>query len=350
MTMRALLAALRRDWLCPAPVAGRHAGGAACVARWLIVLSAVWYLLVRPWIPPAAVCGRPVIRARRAFSDEPLPPVHVFYRISDGVQIDPYGRKNVKTRPEYYSKRLCLEMLLDAFHGAASTTVIADNVTDATMRWLTEMVPRKAIERSSYGNGGHVFLHTVRLATQRLRTQPDAVIYLVEDDYFHVPRAAAMVEGLAFGEYATGHDHPDKYISWYSWGRGGQNPGILSDGEDTTVFASKTGHWKRTGSTTMTFMTTVGTAARDYPLYEKYCSGRYPHDFKLFSDLAARGAHVVSAIPALSAHTVELPPVVDWAAAAANIQRRRGDGELRGLARGAAAAEGGGSSSSDDIQ
>lgn len=307
---------LRRDW---GPTGGRQWGGnvPVCTVFFVLVflsIIATW-VFTRPEEPPyRSNAYMPVHKRDHSSTPSPL---HIYYRLSDGLQRDMYGRANSKTKPAYFNKQLCLAQLLQAFKGVP-ITVIADRVSNATLSWVHAMAPSAEVLLTDIGNGGNVFLYAVRLAVERAKHPRDR-LYFVEDDYFHTTGAMAIAEGLAFGDYASGHDHPDKYLAW---DRGGQNPFILSDGEDTVLFVSKLSHWKLTGSTTMTFMTTAMVAKRDYEVYEKYCSNGYPYDFRMFTDLFNLGRRVVSSVPAMAAHVVELPPLIDWAKVAADTRLR----------------------------
>jgi hypothetical protein len=166
----------------------------------------------------------------------------------------------------------------------------------------------------AYGSGALSFLFAVRHALAHV-PGPDAAIYLAEDDFLHLPRARAVLpEGLALADYVTGYDHGDKYVERRA---GGPNPYVKRGGEVATVMLSRSSHWKSTGSTTMTFLTTLSVLARDNDTYYAYCKTGYPYDFEMFTFFASHGIHLVTTLPGVSSHAGWETPLVDWQAAAA---------------------------------
>lgn len=167
---------------------------------------------------------------------------------------------------------------------------------------------------TAYGSGALSFLFAVRHALAHV-PGPDAAVYLAEDDFLHLPRARAVLpEGLALADYVTGYDHGDKYVERRA---GGPNPYVRRGGEVANVMLTRSSHWKSTGSTTMTFLTTLSVLARDNDTYYAYCKTGYPYDFEMFTFFASHGTHLVTTLPGVSSHAGWETPLVDWQAAAA---------------------------------
>lgn len=278
-----------------------------------------------------------------------------------------------KTKPEYITKLACFVDTLRALELRASAAVrptllylIADKCTDELFVRLSlalrTMAPRSdflaIVERTDFGNGAASFRHGVERVLGDARIDPDALVYMLEDDYLHARRDVleALAEGLTIGDYATGYDHPDKYgaNAYFVDGHGpsaasaalrevpaealvartrlaklgAANPFVEKTRADratgsergTSVWLSRAGHWKRTNSTTMTFATRLRTLREDYPLMAPFVAGTHPHDFHLWLTLAHVNRRLlVSAVPAFSTHgeTEFLSPCVDWAKVAA---------------------------------
>lgn len=218
---------------------------------------------------------------------------------------------------ESATKRYCLENCILEF-GKENIILFADNCGEKT----TEMITNLGLnfQQISLGNAmswRHVALFAIN------NFKPETLIYLLEDDYLHKPGSARVLEeGLTIGDYATLYDHPDKYLSY---DKGGPNPYISNQSEDTRVWLSKSCHWKQTNSTTMTFATQVKTLEQDWPIWLEFTSKGFPNDFGAFQMLQGLGNWenqlfgkervLVSSIPGYSTHAESawLSPHTDWA-------------------------------------
>ena len=231
--------------------------------------------------------------------------MQVFYRFSDGGQSSPNGSSQNKLRPDGFDKRLLLIKFLETPSTISfEVTLFADNVSDETYQFLTNYKDRNdrlvKLIRLNNKSGAYTFLNAAHYA---FNSQNSQNIYFVEDDYQHWGDwVAILAEGLAVADYVTLYDHPDKYII-------GHNPlvktqGVKSaTGEETSVFLSKSCHWKLTNSTTMTFATTLDRLREDYAIYVKHCKTGYPFDYDMFRELITqKGRTLISSIPAYSTH------------------------------------------------
>jgi hypothetical protein len=191
--------------------------------------------------------------------------------------------------------------------------VVADNVSEDSYMFLKNATGESNIIRTQLKSGALSFLRAVEIALSTF-SDPNQIVYLCEDDYIHVNGCARVLQD-AFNvdgvHYATGYDHPDKYIHPHHGG----NPYVQHNGEICKVCVGKLSHWKTTNSTTMTFACKLQTLKEDYDLYHKYCHTGYPHDFEMFLDLCRnRNRVLVSSIPSVSTHceSAVLAPLIDW--------------------------------------
>lgn len=242
-----------------------------------------------------------------------MPQLQVIYRFSDGGQHDPSGNIQRKGRPSYFDKRTLFSKCLTEF-GKNNVFVIADNVSEESYNFLKmEMGDGSRIERTNLKSGALSFLHAVDLVISRIN-DPEQIVYFCEDDYIHkegCSKALADAFNVDGVHYATGYDHPDKYLHPNSGG----NPYVQHNGEVSKICVGKLSHWKTTNSTTMTFACKVKTVCEDYDVYRKYCHTGYPHDFEMFLDLCRNRKRIlVSSIPAQSTHCElgVLAPLVNW--------------------------------------
>ena len=232
--------------------------------------------------------------------------VKVFYRLSD------HGYNKVK--PDYIDNKKCLDNFLRNFMEFKNTdkcfsddiTIIADNVSDDTYDWLLKK--NLKIERTNLGSGAQSFNYVLNKVLDFNRNY---VVYLIEDDYLHLKNARKiLLEGIKIADYVSLYDHPDKYID----GNKGGNPYVENGGEVTQVFKSDSCHWKLTNSTTMTFASTVDVIKRDKEILQKWTTGTYPEDFKMFIELRENDRSLITPLPGYSTHgeTQWLSPFTDW--------------------------------------
>lgn len=232
----------------------------------------------------------------------------VIYRISDG--------SHKKNKLAHATKAYCLGNALRTF-ADAEFHVFADNCGFETLQCIERLGLRP--QRTSLGNTAG-FRHALKYALERF--DDDDLVYLLEDDYLHLPAAAqAIVEGLQIADYVSLYDHPDKYVNYSS---GGPNPLIRHGGERTRVLRTPITHWKLTNSTTMTFATHVNILREDRTVWMRYTGKSVPRDYAAFRELLwgirwksaflRRGRLLVSPIPALATHCelAYLAPQVDW--------------------------------------
>ena len=252
--------------------------------------------------------------------------LHVIYRISD--------KGNPKPKLANAGKGDCLINAVEVF-GAENFHVIADNCTTATLNVLNST--GLDVEITANGNAG-----TCRYIFDTVidRYDPEDFLYLLEDDYLHLPGSrVALLEGLSIADYVTLYDHPDMY---HPDGKG-PNPFVHDDKPRSSIFLTAHTHWRSTVSTTMTFAAKVSTLTEDRELWKKFFAGKIPADFGAFVALTGqddlteakrfvkilpqlskavvsnyllerRKRLLISPIPSFATHaeTNFLAPLIDW--------------------------------------
>ena len=102
----------------------------------------------------------------------------VYYRFSDGG----YN----KLKPDYVTKKNCLLNFLKHFHLVdVEITIIADKVSEETVKWLEEDITSLVginYIRTNFGYGSQAYIKVLEMATG---LHDNEEIYFVEDDYIH---------------------------------------------------------------------------------------------------------------------------------------------------------------------
>jgi hypothetical protein len=217
----------------------------------------------------------------------------IFYRIS--------SESHPKEKLPGATKTRCLQNFMNVFGN--QLVVIADNCHEDLLQHLESLgLP---LFQTNLGNSGS-FRHALNLATQ---LDPEQMVYFVEDDYLHLPLAKRLLpEALPYADYVTVYDHPDKY-----------GP-IYDGGEMSKVFRTRSGHWRFTSSTTMTFAAQVKTLREDFMDWMVGSEGDQPDDFGTFTRLGeGKGRTVAVSVPGASCHTdltysgdIGVNTVEDW--------------------------------------
>jgi len=137
-----------------------------------------------------------------------------------------------------------------------------------------------------------------------LNLHPEAIVYIVEDDYLHRPGwIPVLLEGFKISnvDYVTLYDHKDKYFLY---------PELKSH-----VFATRSCHWRTTPSTTNTFATRYKTLMRDLLVHQQFSKGRsVTADHQKYCQLHSQGAILISCLPAWSTHAEPMfaSPCIQW--------------------------------------
>ena len=228
--------------------------------------------------------------------------IKVFLRQWNGA---PTRVKHQQTRPDWFSYEKCYRSIKSADN--IDVTILLDGtIKDHHFEFDKE---DKVIEFT--GGSDWASFNRCLDAIESADLENTDVVYLVEDDYLHLKDARKiLLEGIKMADYVSLYDHPDKYINAHQGG----NPYIENGGEVTQVFKSDSCHWKLTNSTTMTFASTDDVIKRDKEILQKWTSGTYPEDFKMFIELRENDRSLITPLPGYSTHgeTQWLSPFTDW--------------------------------------
>ena len=229
-------------------------------------------------------------------------PIHVFYRLSSK---DATVSKN---KLPFASKKYCLDNFISVF-GKENIHIQADNCSEEVINELVES--KINFKKTNYSSSPESF---IMLLEEVKKLEDNDIIYIVEDDYLHLPNAKKVLfEGLLTGaHYVTGYDHPDKYINADKGG----NPYVESGGEVTRLLLTASSHWKMTNSTCLTFVTTAKQIKEDFDVWKKN-TFEVPSlgSFYAFITLREEKEKVlISAVPGISTHTetLWLSPLKNW--------------------------------------
>lgn len=195
--------------------------------------------------------------------------LHVIYRISDKGNPNP----KLPNAGKWNSLKNAFTNLFDASKGD-SFHVIADNCTAETIDALKST--GLSMETTANGNSG-TFKYILNEVISRYA--PDDNLYLLEDDYLHLPGSReAILEGLEIADYVTLYDHPFMYlINGVSW-----NPFVHDDMPKSSIYLTPHTHWRTTTATTMTFAAKMKTLLEDRDVWNSFCTKKAPEDFKAF--------------------------------------------------------------------
>lgn len=242
------------------------------------------------------------VKRKRNRSERHIGKIVLLYRICE--------KGYPKDKPVYITKENCLRNAVREFPlTKCEWHVLADNVSDETYNMIVKYVPANNVERVSVGHGAGTF----RMAYEKaLKYNDNDLVYLLEDDYIHLPDSLKCLISVAkenYADYITLYDHPDKY------GFKDNNPYVNDGGENTKMFLTDNHHWKLTDSTTMTVAAFVDVLRRDKATWWRWTEAKHPYDFQIFVDLRCFSkARLISPIPSLSTHgEVEmLAPLINW--------------------------------------
>lgn len=248
--------------------------------------------------------------------------VHIYYRHT------PVARSSGKARPAWFSHERCFVNLLDTIaehlaNGDVRLNVVFDG-SEAEMEadFVAGHIVRRISERPALAKA--IVQRRIQGGTQRTawracvalvkvdaaeRIAPGDLVYLLENDYLHVPGwvdevAALQRQGVDW-DYLTLYDHPDKYPNLCAHLDASRYRSLKS-----RVFATERRHWRTTPSTCATYMLSRETFLYDHALLRL---GLY--DLRLFRLLTKlKRRTLISPLPAMSTHCMAefLSPSVDW--------------------------------------
>lgn len=215
------------------------------------------------------------------------PAVTIIYRMAEKKS------KTSKVKPDWINNQSCLRNLRSSATDAM-LIVFGDRLTDS--KDVAIESADAFFETEQHGNA-ETFVEVLEYAVDNF--DPNDIIYFVEDDYLHKPGFVdILMEGLQIADYVSLYDHPDKY------------PG------NSDLLLTKSTHWRRVESTTMTFAAKVKTLAFDYNIFKEMCAGQViPPDYYIFTHLVRNlKRRLITPIPAQATHgeTQWLSPFCNW--------------------------------------
>lgn len=217
--------------------------------------------------------------------------VIALYRMSEKKQKDSVGVHGIKEKIEGVNNINCLKNFREHFDG--HLIVFGDNLKESKAQ--ASKIADEFIEVKNHGNSAS-FVETLDYA---LELDSDTVVYFVEDDYIHRGDVSGLLlEGLERFDYVSLYDHPDKA------------------GNNTNVIYTKSAHWMRTVSTTMTFAGRVDRLVYDKDIILNNLQSSQPNDHAMWINLARSGRTLGTTIPGFSTHGEVnfLSPVIEWQA------------------------------------
>lgn len=206
------------------------------------------------------------------------------------------------------TKQHCLENCIAEF-GADNIIILGDRLNDETRDYVNSLDVR--LVEVDNGTGAGTFRNALDLAIEE--NGDDELVYLLEDDFLHLPNSKQYLEEAlsVYNAYVTLYDHPDKYLDRELGG----NPFITQSSEVTRLLKTNSIHWKITNSTVMSFAAKVSRLKDDYDLIMKYSSERITDSFRFFTELnQTKQIPVLSSVPGKSTHceSAWLSPLTNW--------------------------------------
>lgn len=213
-----------------------------------------------------------------------------------------------KARPEWFDKESCLRRLLDTADDHTAVTVVFDG--DPAGHFCERAGCEVVAVRG--GTEARSFMELLGVVEQRCadgRISPRDIVYLCEDDYWHLPGWGDVLrEGLTEYDYVSLYDHPDKYpgaptVADYLWRR------------HPVVRVTKSSHWRSAVSTTNTYACRASLLLRDMDVHRSFSTiYQITRDHEKFLELWNRDRTLGTCIPAYATHCEEgcVAPVVCW--------------------------------------
>lgn len=207
-----------------------------------------------------------------------------------------------RKRPEWFDKK----KIWDNFKKTTNpeicdVTIIYDtHFGDSSESFFDET---DNIVKINCGTEASSFLEMLNII-QRGDHNEDDIIYMLEDDYLHLPGwTNIMIEGLGLEtDYISLYDHLDKY-QYY--------PDLLSK-----IYVSESCHWRTVPSTCNTYACRFSTLIRDIDIHKFYSINHHngiSSDHSKFINLGNIGRRLITPMPGYSTHCDLLhSPTIKW--------------------------------------
>jgi hypothetical protein len=248
--------------------------------------------------------------------------IHIYYRHT------PIVRSVGKSRPIWFTHERCFLNLLatvgerlgesgvrlNVLFDGSEADRLADFATGHVQQLLQSRpdlagaVTERRIDGGTQRKAWRACVGLVHKDCQ-LTIAPGDIVYLLENDYMHLPGwvdevLALQQQGVRW-DYLTLYDHPDKYPNYSKHHDAKRYVSLAS-----RLYATPKRHWRSTPSTCATYMLSRETFLSDFGTLRL---GLY--DLRLFRLLRhVRRRHLVSPLPGLATHCMDelLSPGVDW--------------------------------------
>ncbi len=208
-----------------------------------------------------------------------------------------------RKRPDWFDKK----KIWDSFLGKTNTNICDIKVIydfhfgDSSDQFFSSEVE---IVKINCGTEASSFLETLEII-KKDDNKDDDIIYILEDDYLHVPGwENIIIEGIndLGADYISLYDHLDKYKDY---------PDLLSK-----ICVTKSCHWRTVPSTCNTYACKYSTLIRDFDIHRLYSINHYngvSSDNSKFLHLGSIGRNLFTPIPGYSTHcNLEMSPTIDW--------------------------------------
>jgi hypothetical protein len=237
--------------------------------------------------------------------------IHIFYRHVHS-KADKNSRDPNKQRPDWFSYERCFRNLLttirtDPLGYRVKITVMFDGKYDDFVEDFISGYQANAeygidLQFLEGGSDKKSALITLNYMFQS-KIPPDDVVYMLENDYMHVPGWVSKVmelydSSVAF-DYLSLYDHKDKYfLDMYA-------------NLQSKIVISPSHHWRTAPSSCGSYLVKMGTFKADFDVL-----GQGLPDYHFFKLLVEQRQRVLlTPVPGLSTHGMEgyLSPAVPWA-------------------------------------
>jgi hypothetical protein len=245
--------------------------------------------------------------------------LHIFYRHCPTSKLTP------QSRPDWFGYDHCFKNLIDTTaQGRIDGNIVLHIVFDGSPAALRDdaIAPLLFALMETQEGASSVLVHHIEGGNQRAAWRAclgiigsgegiadDDLIYLLENDYLHVPDWVERLRELAASpipwDYATLYDHPDKYPGYTDVADSARYSQLTSQ-----IFCAGSQHWRTTPSSTASYVLRASIYRRDRSILRL---GIY--DYRLFKLLRlGRRRTIVSPIPSLATHmmTAYMAPAIAW--------------------------------------
>lgn len=206
-------------------------------------------------------------------------------------------------RPHWFNKEICYNSIQNDLDEDDSFHVLFDGKNNELPKYINEII----LDNLLCFNGGSD-AHSYKQVLDYVKNTfvKGDIIYIVEDDYLHLPGWSNVLrEGAKMRKtnYWTLYDHPDKYED--------------NNLSQSFIFKSDTSFWRTASSTTNTVAFRYETLMRHWSIHEKYCDFKagMTWDHAKFLEIYETFKDVVSyPIPGHSTHCDNraISPLRNW--------------------------------------